>query len=313
MWLAWKLWADNSFTLHQLTGLYEKPSPPGWDQWENSCQITGRVNRPVTQVRHLTSLRMLRLRESLVCVHVSFNNLAQKVSDQWTTFTMGWGWRGGGLGGFPWTQGWSDSIFSSAWLRQQSSWYGVFVRRPCRNYLRTYWADSFQISVVVSPGPYPQTVFGIFEKKKCMFKFFRIFFFRFLVNQVNMGPYGSQKLQNFSVVLTKVLYWTFEILSFWFLRIFFRVDIGPYGSQNFETPLLPQITLIFESFQTFSEFSCQWSWQKWCFGLLKFWVFLSFTIFLRLHGTLWESNFETLPPNHFCISSNFSEFSSQWS
>ncbi len=43
--------------------------------------------------------------------------------------------------------------------------------------------------------------------------------------------------------------------------------MGPYGSQNFKTLLLLQIT--FESFQTFSVFSSQWSWQKYCFGFLK--------------------------------------------
>ncbi len=47
--------------------------------------------------------------------------------------------------------------------------------------------------------------------------------------------------------------------------------MGHYGSQNFKTLLLRQIT--FESFQTFSEISSQWSSQKYCFGFLKFWVF----------------------------------------
>ncbi len=94
-----------------------------------------------------------------------------------------------------------SSIFSSAWLCQQSSWYGIFVRRPCRNYPRTYWADSSQISAVASPGPYPHTFFVClfvcflhFWKKKCIFKIFRNFFFVF----VNMGPDGSQNAKCYS-------------------------------------------------------------------------------------------------------------------
>ena len=38
--------------------------------------------------------------------------------------------------------------------------------------------------------------------------------------------------------------------------------MGPNGSENFKTLLLPQIS--FGSFQTFSEFSSQWSSQKYC-------------------------------------------------
>ncbi len=45
----------------------------------------------------------------------------------------------------------------------------------------------------------------------------------------------------------------FDFLGFFFIF----VNMGPYGSQNFKTLLLPQI--IFESFQTFSEFSSHWS------------------------------------------------------
>ncbi len=59
------------------------------------------------------------------------------------------------------------------------------------------------------------------------------------------------------------------LFFFYFLRIFFVfVNMGTYGSQNFKTLLLPQIT--FESFQTLSEISSQWSSQKYCFGFLKF-------------------------------------------
>ncbi len=58
--------------------------------------------------------------------------------------------------------------------------------------------------------------------------------------------------------------WNFEN---WKNNDFFSgfVNMGPYGgSQNFITLLLPQI--IFESFQTFSGFSSQWSSQKYSFG-----------------------------------------------
>ncbi len=45
------------------------------------------------------------------------------------------------------------------------------------------------------------------------------------------------------------------------LRIFFVfVNMAPYGSENFKTLLLLQIAA--ESFQTFPEFSSQWSSQK---------------------------------------------------
>ncbi len=69
----------------------------------------------------------------------------------------------------------------------------------------------------------------------------------------------------------------FEILSFWFSRIFFFfvfVYMGPYGSQNFKNLLLPQI-ITFELFLTSPEFSSQWSSQKCCFGFCSF----EFTIF----------------------------------
>ena len=66
-------------------------------------------------------------------------------------------------------------------------------RRPCRNYLTTYWPDPFKISFVASPGQYPQTVWE-FLKKKSIFKFFQdfFFFFRFRVIRVNIGPYGDK-------------------------------------------------------------------------------------------------------------------------
>ncbi len=123
----------------------------------------------------------------------------------------------------------------------------------------------------------------IFEKNH-VFWFF-VIFFQLVINII---PYGSQNCRMlllpqiafesfqtffwifFSVVLTKVLFWIIEILSFWFFTIFFFIfiNIGPYGSQNFKNATPP--SNHFWSFQTFSELSSEWSSQKYCFGFLKF-------------------------------------------
>ncbi len=55
-----------------------------------------------------------------------------------------------------------------------------------------------------------------------------------------------------------------------------RLLVGPYGTKNVKTLLLPQIAL--ELFQTFPEFSSQWSSQKFSFGCLKFCEFKLFKI-----------------------------------
>ncbi len=93
------------------------------------------------------------------------------------------------------------------------------------------------------------------------------------------------------------------------------VNMGPYGSQKFKTLLLPQIS--FESFQTFSEISSQWSSQKYCFGFLKFWVFdFSGILFFFVDmGPYGSQNFKTLllPQISFESFQAFSEISSQWS
>ncbi len=73
------------------------------------------------------------------------------------------------------------------------------------------------------------------------------------------GPYA----QTFCFIFEKNIFF-FIFQDFFFVFI----NMGPYGSQNFKTLLLPQIT--FEFFQAFSEFSSQWSSQKYCFGFLKF-------------------------------------------
>ncbi len=110
-----------------------------------------------------------------------------------------------------------------------------FVRRPSVrgiDYLWSYCMDCFQISFVASPGPYAQKIFD----------FLGIFFVF-----VNMGPYGSQNFKTlllpqisfesfqtffwnfFSVVLTKVLFWIFEIWSFRFFNEFFIFTFATYG------------------------------------------------------------------------------------
>ncbi len=69
----------------------------------------------------------------------------------------------------------------------------------------------------------------------------------------------------------------FDFLGIFF--VFFKM--GPYGSQNFKTLLLPQIS--FESFQTLSEISSQWSYKSsvldfWNFEFLIFQEFCSFSL-----------------------------------
>ncbi len=62
------------------------------------------------------------------------------------------------------------------------------------------------------------------------------------------------------------VFWIFEKKkNFQNFQNFFFVylNMGPYLSHNFKTLLLTQIT--FESFQTSSEFSCEWSSWKVCF------------------------------------------------
>ncbi len=79
------------------------------------------------------------------------------------------------------------------------------------------------------------------------------------------------------------VYFIFEKKTFSdFLRIFFVfVNMGPYGSENFKMLLLLQIAD--KSFQTFPEFSSQWSsqnhvWDFWNFENWNFNKFYSFSL-----------------------------------
>ncbi len=189
-------------------------------------------------------------------------------------------------------------IFSSAWLRQQSSWYGVFVIHHLASMSqssRSYWADSFQISVVASPRPYRQTFFE---------------FFPFCVNHVNMGPYGSQNFkrlllpqitfesfQTFSEFSwpdksTVLEFWNFDILIF---QDFFFVlfNMWPYGSQKFQNATPP--SNHFWMFSNFFWIFCSVVLTKvpFCiFEILRFWFF---TTFFRVNmGPYGSQNFKTL-------------------
>ncbi len=82
-------------------------------------------------------------------------------------------------------------------------------------------------------------------------------FFQILV-VAPLGPYAQK------FFFSKTIFF----LDFFTKYFSFPLTWGPYGRQNFAMLLFPKIT--FESFQTFSEFSSQWSWQKYCFGYLKF-------------------------------------------
>ena len=89
------------------------------------------------------------------------------------------------------------TTFSTVSLCQQRSWYGTLV---CR-------ASSFRVAIISEPNTRISFKFWLFlplghtltrflnppppKKKKNIFIFLRIFFVF-----VNMGPYGSQKLQN---------------------------------------------------------------------------------------------------------------------
>ncbi len=182
----------------------------------------------------------------------------------------------------------SYCIFSSAWLCQQSSWNrnSSVVRPSVRPSVRLWHRLSLKLfhgflsnfSCGFSWATCPE-VFFIFEKKNSMICFILSLTWGTTGAKISKRYFSLKSLlilsnffwKFFSVVLTKVLFWIFEILDFWFFRIFFFfvfVNMGPHESQNFKTLLLPQIS--FESFQPFPEFSSQWSSQKYCFGFLKF-------------------------------------------
>ncbi len=72
------------------------------------------------------------------------------------------------------------------------------------------------------------------------------------------------------MVLTKALFWIFEILSFWFCTFFFALTWDPKAAKTSKRYSSHKSLLIF--FQSFPRFSSEQSWRKCCLGFLKFWV-----------------------------------------
>ncbi len=71
---------------------------------------------------------------------------------------------------------------------------------------------------------------------------------------------------HFFFIFEKMHFQNFE--DFCFVFVLTMLSWDPVGAKNFKTLPLSQIT--FESFQTFSAFSYQWSSQKNFFGILSF-------------------------------------------
>ncbi len=120
-------------------------------------------------------------------------------------------------------------IFSSAWLCQQRSWYGRFVRRPSSvvrpwSQLYLFLMCGFLSNLgCCFPWAIPPDVFGIFEKK---------------------------------------IFSCLDCLGIFF--VFGKME--PYASKNFKTLLLQ---IAAETFQTSPEYSSQWSSQNTTFGIFK--------------------------------------------
>ncbi len=121
------------------------------------------------------------------------------------------------------------SIFSSASPCQQKSWFGIYllsvvlvpsvVRRPCRNYLRTYHVDFFQTPVVACPGPYVQTFLEfkkgfynrtLWEQKLQTLTLESLLMFFFQTSPESSSYWYSQKY----------CFWIFDILTSRFFMIF---------------------------------------------------------------------------------------------
>ncbi len=96
-----------------------------------------------------------------------------------------------------------------------------------------------------------------------------------------------------------------------FLRIIFVfVNMGPYGSENFKT--LPLLQSAAESFQTFPEFSSQWSAQnlEWDFWNFEFAIFNDFFFrkFQIHHCTLWRNQKPQLSEKRAIVEQNGVKF-----
>ncbi len=89
----------------------------------------------------------------------------------------------------------------------------------------------------------------------------------------------------------------FRIFDFFFF--FFFLILGTYGRKKVKTLLFLQIAA--ESFQTFSEFSSQWSSQNYGFEILKVEILMIFFSFFLTWGPYGSQNIKTLllPPITF--------------
>ncbi len=114
--------------------------------------------------------------------------------------------------------------------------------------------------------------FFIFWKKKSLNFFTNIFHFRY------HGTLWEPKLQNatapsnyfwilsnfswifFSVVLTKVVFWIFEILSFWFLTNFWNSPLYPVGN--------PKTSIIWKTSNHRAKLSEIWT-NGWVFSVYR--------------------------------------------
>ncbi len=90
--------------------------------------------------------------------------------------------------------------------------------------------------------------------------------------------------------------------------------MGPYGSENIKT--LPLLQIAAESFQTFPEFSSQWSSQKLfgIFEILKIEILTIFILFVNV-GPNGSKNYKTLLLLQIAAKrlETCLEFSAQWS
>ncbi len=204
-----------------LTGRY-----PAWLPWRRCCTHTcnfGGNKNFTLQDEWLASLDSSRLR---INVHV------------WVRYRDCLRYSSARIGGnCKWAQEKESClklkpIFSSAWLRQQSSWYGISLRRPSSPSTACIAITSEPVKCIPSnfgcrlPWKWFRVKTDNFEQKKTCFL---IFFNDFLNCWLTLDPmrtnisirYSSPKfllyffkhlLNFFSIVLTKVLVWIFEIL-----------------------------------------------------------------------------------------------------
>ncbi len=121
------------------------------------------------------------------------------------------------------------------------------------NYLRTCWADFFQILIVRCLGPHGRTYFEFLKPKTRVIQFFTYFFF------VNIG--GENGGENFKTILPLQIpfelfqtfptfffihsvlpNFVFHFLNFGKLNLndfcFVFFNMGAYGSENFKILLL---------------------------------------------------------------------------